>query len=276
LLSAETSKLVNALKAPQVRGRWGEVALRRTAELAGMTPYCDFEEQVSVSSEDGLFRPDMRIRLPAGRGLIVDSKVPLAAFLEALEANTDEQRTACLAKHAKQVAAHVDKLAAKEYWRQFEATPEFVVPEFVVLFIPNDSFLAAAAEQNPELVEIALSKKVVLATPTTFVALLRAIEYGWRQQIAVENALRIRNLGQELSDRFSNLVEHLTRVGAALTKSVEAYNSAVGTFESRILPTARRFKDLGAVGRKEIEELHTIDDRPRDLPVLDDEEEEEE
>lgn len=271
LLHAETNKLVNALKAPQVRGRWGEVALRRTAELAGMSSYCDFEEQVTVSTEDGWLRPDMRVRLPAGRGIVVDSKVPLGGFLDALEVPTDEQRAVCLAKHAKQVAAHVDKLAAKEYWRQFESSPEFVLPEFVILFIPNDSFLAAAAEQNPDLVEIALAKRVVLATPTTLVALLRAIEYGWRQQIAVENALKIRNLGQELSDRFSNLVKHLTRVGGALAKSVEAYNSAVGTFENRILPTARKFKELGAVGRKEIEILETVDERPRDLPIPDEE-----
>jgi DNA recombination protein RmuC len=233
-LQAETNRLVNALKSPQVRGRWGEIALRKTAELAGMAAYCDFCEQESVSTEDGWRRPDMIVKLPTERNVIVDSKVPLGGFLEALEAHTDEQRLACMEKHARQVAGHIAKLAAKEYWTQFSNSPEFVV-----LFIPNDSFLAAAAEQDPELVETALEKKVVLATPTTFVALLRAIEFGWKQRIAVENAERIRNLGQEFSDRFAVLVEHLTKVGSSLGKAIESYNSAVASFEGRILPAGR-------------------------------------
>lgn len=253
-LQSETGRLVQALKSPQVRGRWGEVTLRRTAELAGMHEYCDFSQQVTVVDEDGPLRPDMIVRLPAEREVIVDSKVPLGGFLEAIEATSDDARTLALQKHAKQVQAHVDRLSAKEYWGQFAGSPEFVV-----LFIPNDSFLAAAAEQNPNLVEYALAKKVVLATPTTFVALLRAVEYGWQQRRAIDNAERIRNLGQEMSDRFAVLVEHLSRVGVSLSAAVKSYNAAVGSFESRILPAARRFRELGAKGRKEVEVLETID-----------------
>ncbi len=259
-LQAETSRLIHALKSPQVRGRWGEVALRKTAELAGMTAHCDFIEQETVMSSEGRLRPDMVVRMPAGRDVIVDSKVPLAGFMEALESHTDETRSAAWAKHAKHVADHVGRLSAKEYWSQFSTSPEFVV-----LFIPNDSFLAAAAETDPNLVENAMSKKIILATPMTFIALLRVIEFGWRQRIAVENAEDIRNLGQELSDRFAVLTEHFLKLGGSLGKSVESFNAAVASFEGRILPTARRFKTLGAAGRKEIEELQQINDRPREL-----------
>jgi DNA recombination protein RmuC len=264
LLHAETNRLVNALKSPQVRGRWGEIALRKTAELAGMAAYCDFCEQETAVTDEGRWRPDLVVKLPTDRNVVVDSKVPLGGFLEALEAHTDDQRMAALEKHAKQVATHIAKLAAKEYWHQFDSTPEFVV-----LFIPNDSFLAAAAEQDPELVESALSKKVVLATPTTFVALLRAIEFGWRQRIAVENAELIRNLGQEFSDRFAVLVEHLTKIGTSLGKAIEAYNSAVASFEGRVLPAARRFRTLGAGGRKVVEELQPVEHRTRALNIFD-------
>lgn len=264
LLQTETNRLVNALKSPQTRGRWGEITLRRTAELAGMSIHRDFTEQESVCTESGRFRPDMLVRLPAGRAVVVDSKVPLAAFLEALEAPNDEQRILALDKHAKHVSCHVDKLSSKEYWGQFAS-----VPEFVILFIPNDTFLAAAAERDPELIESAMSKKIVITTPTTLVALLRAIEYGWRQQNAVDNALHISQLGQELSDRYATLVDHLKKVGAALGKAVDSYNSAVGTCESRILPSARRFKTLGAVGIKEIAELQLVEPTPRSLANAD-------
>lgn len=263
-LQSETAKLVNALRSPQVRGRWGEIALRKTAELAGMTLHCDFVEQESVTTEDGRIRPDMVVKLPAGREVVVDSKVPLGGFLEALEAKTDEDREVALLKHAAQVNQHVAKLASKEYWDQFEAAPEFVV-----LFIPNDSFLAAAAEKDPDLVESALRQKVVIATPTTFIALLRAIAYGWRQELVAESAQRICTLGQELADRMGVLAEHLIKVGGAIGKAVESYNAAVASFESRVFPTARKFQALGAGGKKEIQELPAIDQKPRALTTFD-------
>jgi DNA recombination protein RmuC len=259
-LQAETSKLVNALRTPHVRGRWGEIALRKTAELAGMSPHCDFVEQESVETETGRLRPDMIVKLPAGREVVVDSKVPLNAFLEALEANTDENRQAALLRHAGHVKQHVIKLAAKEYWDQFQAAPEFVV-----LFIPNDSFLAAAAEQDPALIETALAKRIVIATPTTFIALLRAVAYGWRQERIAENAQRIHVLGQDLYERMGTLVEHLLKIGGALGRAVESYNSAVGSFETRVLPAARKFKQLGTSNKKDLEELQPIDEQPRSL-----------
>jgi DNA recombination protein RmuC len=262
-LQNETAKLVNALRSPQIRGRWGEIALRKTAELAGMSPHCDFVEQESVTTETGRLRPDMVVKLPAGREVVVDSKVPLGAFLEALEAKTDEDREAALTRHASQLNQHVGKLASKDYWEQFPSAPEFVV-----LFIPNDSFLAAAAEKEPALVEAALTKKVVIATPTTFIALLRAIAFGWRQEQMAENAQRISLLGQELYDRSGILAEHLIKMGAALGKAVDSYNAAVGSFESRVLPTARKLKLLGAGTKKEIEELQPIDQDTRKVNLL--------
>lgn len=263
-LQSETAKLVNALRSPQVRGRWGEIALRKTAELAGMSPHCDFVEQATVTTGEGRIRPDMVVRLPAGREVVVDSKVPLGGFLEALEARTDEERETALLKHAAQVNQHVIKLASKEYWDQFVSAPEFVV-----LFIPNDSFLAAAAEKDPVLVESALSKKVVIATPATFIALLRAIAYGWRQELLTENAQRISALGQELADRMGTLADHFIRVGGAIGKAVDSYNAAVASFESRVFPTARKFQTLGAGGKKEIQELQPIDPRPRAVTAVD-------
>ena len=258
-LQTETAKLVNALRSPQVRGRWGEIALRKTAELAGMSPHCDFIEQESVETETGRLRPDMVVKLPAGREVVVDSKVSLAAYLEALEANTDEERDAALVRHAAQVKQHVNKLASKDYWEQFKSAPEFVV-----LFIPNDSFLAAAAEKDPALVESALGKQIVIATPTTFIALLRAIAYGWRQEQVAENAQRISALGQELSDRIGVLTDHLIKIGGSLGKAVESYNAAVASLESRVLPSARKFKQLGSGSKKEIEELQVIEQQPRE------------
>ena len=268
-LQAETSKLVNALRSPHVRGRWGEIALRKTAELAGMSAYCDFHEQPSVPSETGRLRPDMVVKLPAGREVIVDSKVPLSAFLESLEAQTDASRDIALKRHADQLKIHIRHLASKEYWDQFPAAPEFVV-----LFIPNDSFLAAASEQDPTLIESALSQKVVIATPTTFIALLRAIAYGWRQEQVAESAERISQLGQELAERISTMVEHFSKVGQALGRAVESYNGTVASLEHRILPSARKFKQLGVNPRKDIPELQPVEQNLRSStnlpPTLDD------
>ncbi len=257
-LQAETAKLVNALRSPQIRGRWGEIALRKTAELAGMSPHCDFVEQESVTTDVGRLRPDMVVKLPAQREVVVDSKVPFSAFLESLECTTHDERHRALVRHASQVKQHVNQLSSKEYWDQFKAAPEFVV-----LFIPNDSFLAAAAEQDPALIESAMKKNIVIATPTTFIALLKAIAYGWKQEQITEDAERISTLGQELSERIGILVEHFSKVGGSLGKAVESYNAAVASLESRVLPSARKFKQLGAGSKKDIEEIQPIDQNPR-------------
>lgn len=259
-LQTETSKLANALRSPQVRGRWGEIALRKTAELAGMSAHCDFLEQKSVTGETGRLRPDMIVKLPAGRDVVVDSKVPLNAFLDSLEAQTELEREAALNRHVKQVKHHIFQLAAKEYWDQFPSAPEFVV-----LFIPNDSFLAAAAERDPSLMETALTKKVVLATPTTFIALLRAIAYGWRQGKLTEEAERIAALGQELFERMGTFSEHMARMGQSLGRSVESYNAAIASLETRIFPTARKFQQLGISVKKEIADAQYLDQTPRTL-----------
>ncbi|MPZ16708.1 MAG: DNA recombination protein RmuC [Luteitalea sp.] len=264
-LSQETSRLVNALRQPHVRGRWGEIALRRTAELAGMIEHCDFTEQESLFHENGRIRPDMVVTLPAGRQIVVDSKVPLTAYLEALEAPSEDARREALRRHAQQIRQHVTRLAAKEYADALNGL------EFVVLFIPNDSFLAAAAEQDPDVIEWALGQKVVIATPTTFIALLRAVAYGWRQEKMAENAARVSELGRELSERMSVLVEHLGSVGGALGKAVDAYNRAVGSLESRVLPSARKFEELGSGGRRSVAELEPIESAVRTMapPELD-------
>ena len=260
-LQSETSKLAKALHAPHVRGRWGEIALRRTAELAGMSAHCDFIEQASVAGVNGRLRPDMIVKLPAGRDIVVDSKVPLNAFLDSLEAQSEEAREAALNRHVKHVKQHIHQLAAKEYWDQFPAAPEFVV-----LFIPNDSFLAAAAERDHALMETALSKKVVLATPTTFIALLRSVAYGWRQGKLAEEAEHIAALGQELSDRLGTFTEHLARMGQSLGRSVESYNAAVASLETRILPTTRKFQQLGIASKKDIPMPQQLEPTPRSFP----------
>lgn len=257
-LQQETAKLVNALRSPQVRGRWGEIALRRTAELAGMSAHCDFSEQETVVTEDGRIRPDMVVRLPAGREVVVDSKVPLDGFLKSLEAKTEPDRTAALDLHASQVRQHVNALAAKQYWEQFQRSPEFVV-----LFISNDSFLSAAAERDPSLIEEALERKVVIATPSTFIALLRAIAYGWRQVQVEESAQKVSDLGRELCKRIVTFLEHLESVGGGLKKAVKAYNEAVASVQSRLLPLAEKFDALGASSQKELPELEAITEQPR-------------
>lgn len=267
-LRQETSQLVNALKSPQIRGRWGEIALRKTAELAGMSKHCDFIEQESVAVDGGRLRPDMVVRLPAGREVVVDSKVPLAGFMESLEASTDAARAQALSRHALLMRQHVARLATKEYWNQFPTAPEFVV-----MFIPNDSFLAAAAEVDPGLIENALTQNVVIATPTTFIALLRAIAFGWRQEIVAEGAQKISQLGKEMSDRIATFAGHIVNLGGSLSKSVDSYNAMVASVETRLLTSARKFKELGAEGKKEIEETLPLDITTRKLILIQNDEE---
>jgi DNA recombination protein RmuC len=258
-LSTETAKLVNALRTPHVRGRWGEMQLKRTAEIAGMSPHCDFAEQASVQTPEGLRRPDMVVHLPGGREVVVDSKVPLIHYLEAIEATSEADREQALQRHTQLVRSHVEKLSEKRYWAQFDSA------EFVVLFIPNDSFLAAAAERDARLLEDASEARVVLATPTTFIALLRVIAVGWREERLAENAERIAALGRELHDRLVVFAEHVNEIGENLGKTVRAYNSSVASLESRALSAARRFRDLEAAGEKEISQLQVVEEVPRQL-----------
>jgi DNA recombination protein RmuC len=257
-LQKETSNLVTALRAPQVRGRWGELTLHRVVELAGMVERCDYVEQQTVEGEAGRLRPDMVVNLPSGRRIIVDAKVPLTAYLEAVAATTDEERRQALGRHAQQVRQHMNALAGKAYWSEFAKAAEFVV-----MFIPGESFVAAAAQADAALLEDGLVKKVVVATPSTLIALLRVIEYGWRQEEVAENAEKIRRLGQDLYDRMRVLIEHVIDVGDKLGKAAGAYNKAVGSIEARVLPAARRFSDLGAGHGEEIALLKPIDEQPR-------------
>jgi DNA recombination protein RmuC len=257
-LQGETGNLVNALRSPQVRGRWGEVTLHRVVELAGMAEHCDYVEQVTVETEGGRLRPDMVVNLPGGRAIVVDAKVPLAAYLEAMGAATEDQRQSAMARHARQVRDHMGALAAKAYWEQFTTAPELVV-----MFIPGESFVGAAAQADPALIEDGMARKVVVATPTTLVALLRAIAYGWRQEQVATNAEGIRKLGSELYDRLRTLAGHFDSVGTALGRAVNAYNAFVGSMETRVLPSARRFRDLGAASGDEIAPLVVVEQAPR-------------
>ncbi len=262
-LQQETGNLVKALRSPQVRGQWGEITLKRVAELAGMVEHCDFREQETVEGETGRLRPDMIVQLPAGRQIVVDAKTVLAAYLEAVEAQDDEVRRERLRQHATQVRARMDQLSAKAYWSQFAQAPEFVV-----LFLPGEQFLGAALEYDRTLIEEGFAKKVVIATPTTLIALLRAVAYGWRQEQLAENAQVISALGKDLFERMAVLAEHLSEVGAALNKGVSAYNKAVGSLEARVLPSARRFKDLGIGSEKDIPKLESLEQAPRPVPEV--------
>jgi DNA recombination protein RmuC len=257
-LQQETGNLVNALRAPTVRGRWGEITLKRVAELAGMVAHCDFVEQESVTNDEGRLRPDMIVHLPGGRQVIVDAKTVLAGYLDAHEATTEERRLDGLRRHAAQVRSRTDELSLKAYWSQFDQAPEFVV-----LFLPGEQFLGAALEQDPQLIEDGFARGVVLATPTTLMALLRAVAYGWRQEQLTAHADEAGRLGKDLYERMAVLAEHLNDVGQALGKSVLSYNKAVGSLETRILPAARRFKDLGVSSDKEIPSLDPLELVPR-------------
>jgi DNA recombination protein RmuC len=259
-LRQETQNLVNALRRPEVRGRWGEITLRRLVELAGMVEHCDFQEQVHTVGEGQIIRPDMVVRMPDRRELVVDVKTPLDAYLEAVEAKDDAQRKLGLERHAKNVHAHIRMLASKAYWDQFEESPEFVI-----LFIPGDQFLSAALNEKPDLIEYALSKQIILATPTSFVALLKAVAYGWRQLSLAENAREIRTLAEDLYGRLASFVGHMNTMGRQLARSVEHYNKAVGSLERSVLPGARKFVELGVHEKKEMEKLETLDPVPRTM-----------
>jgi DNA recombination protein RmuC len=257
-LSRETRNLVTALRRPEVRGRWGELTLRRVVELAGMAEHCDFTEQLQVVGEQGARRPDLVVHMPDSRQLVVDVKVPLDAYLEALEAPSEDVRQAALARHAQQVEARVRDLASKSYWEQFETSPEFAV-----LFLPGDQFLSAALAERPDLIDNALKQSVIIATPSTLIALLKAVAYGWRQSAVAQNAATIRELGQELYRRLASFGGHLGKLGQRLGNAVESYNSAVGSLERQVLPQARRFTELGVTSDEQLPQLEPIEELAR-------------
>jgi DNA recombination protein RmuC len=257
-LQRETGNLVAALRTPQVRGRWGEMTLRRVVELAGMSEHCDFVEQETLPSESGRLRPDLIVNLPGDRRIVVDAKVPLQAILDATSATTEEERTAHLGRHGQLVRSHMNQLAKREYWEQFERHVDLVV-----MFLPGESFFSAALEQDRTLIEDGMEKRVVLATPTTLIALLRAIAYGWRQEQVAKSAQVVSELGKQLYDRIRTFLGHFEAIGSALKRAVDSYNDAAGSLASRVLVSARRFKELGAATGEEIVEAPTIDQVPR-------------
>jgi|HubBroStandDraft_1064217.scaffolds.fasta_scaffold00031_72 DNA recombination protein RmuC len=253
LLSRETRNLVTALRRPDVRGQWGEITLRRLVELSGMTSRVDFTEQQHRSTDTGAVRPDMVVHMPEQRDIVVDVKTPLDAYLAAVEAQSDEERSAQLRRHAQIVGARIRELSSKQYWAQFERSPDFVV-----LFLPGDQFLSAALQENPGLIDEALRQNVMVATPTSLVALLKAVSYGWKQTILAENAAEIRRLGEDLYKRLAVFGEHLGKLGKSLGGSVDSFNKAVGSLEQQVLPAARRFPELGLRVNREIEPIEPV------------------
>jgi DNA recombination protein RmuC len=253
LLSRETRNLVTALRRPGVRGQWGEITLRRVVELSGMTLHVDFSEQKHLNTDSGAIRPDMIVHLPEQRDIVVDVKTPLDAYLAAVEAQNDEERNSQLHRHAQIVGARVRELASKQYWSQFERSPDFVV-----LFLPGDQFLSSALQENPGLIDDSMRQNIMLATPTSLVALLKVVSYGWKQTVLAENAKEVRGLGEELYKRLAVFAEHLAKLGKSLGNSVEAFNRAVGSLEQQILPAARRFPALGLRVSREIDPIEPV------------------
>lgn len=258
-LSHQTGSLARALRAPTVRGRWGELQLKRVVELAGMLEYCDFEQQITVQTADGRLRPDLVVRLPGGKLIPVDAKAPLDAFLAAAESLDEPTRRAKMEEHARQVRAHLIALSRKAYWEQFQPTPDFVI-----LFLPGESFFSAALEVDPSLIELGVNERVILATPTTLIALLRAVAFGWKQEKIAANAQIISDLGRDLYKRIADLASHWEGLGKNLGKAVDSYNRAIASLESRVLPGARKFKELQAGGEGvDIIPLAPLDHHPR-------------